>query len=215
MLQKSSEQDWNRRMGGEEMEDSGFSVEEEAEVMLDSGFCMNPEDSELFKAEQMIVCSVECEEKEEFVIIGCTDFPERRKENAGGDGEGRTQGVENRETDDLTEGSEEENVEAGLDVCSVPGEENGGLVRISLEEVERYYRFSRRCHWLCDEIMQLDSSPLRAADITPDLKKQFAFLSGGRGDNGSPIIVFPEFPAFGEITDREFHNVLTYLTSVP
>ncbi|XP_056245236.1 guanine nucleotide exchange factor DBS isoform X13 [Seriola aureovittata] len=66
-----------------------------------------------------------------------------------------------------------------------------------------------------DEIMQLDSSPLRAADITPDLKKQFAFLSGGRGDNGSPIIVFPEFPAFGEITDREFHNVLTYLTSVP
>ncbi|XP_047456500.1 guanine nucleotide exchange factor DBS isoform X8 [Mugil cephalus] len=63
--------------------------------------------------------------------------------------------------------------------------------------------------------MQLDSSPLRAADITPDLKKQFAFLSGGRGDNGSPIIVFPEFPTFGEITDREFHNVLTYLTSVP
>ncbi|KAM7407169.1 hypothetical protein PAMA_003075 [Pampus argenteus] len=63
--------------------------------------------------------------------------------------------------------------------------------------------------------MQLDSSPLRAADITPDLKKQFAFLSGGRGDNGSPVIVFPEFPAFGEITDREFHNVLTYLTSVP
>ncbi|KAM9710124.1 guanine nucleotide exchange factor DBS isoform 5-T5 [Menidia menidia] len=66
-----------------------------------------------------------------------------------------------------------------------------------------------------DEIMQLDSSPLRAADIIPDLKKQFAFLSGGRGDNGSPIIVFPEFPSFGEITDREFHNVLTYLTSVP
>uniref|UniRef100_A0A671WGI1 MCF.2 cell line derived transforming sequence like n=1 Tax=Sparus aurata TaxID=8175 RepID=A0A671WGI1_SPAAU len=66
-----------------------------------------------------------------------------------------------------------------------------------------------------DEIMQLDSSPLRAADITPDLKRKFAFLSGGRGDSGSPIIVFPEFPAFGEITDTTFHNVLTYLTSVP
>ncbi|XP_061649272.1 guanine nucleotide exchange factor DBS isoform X5 [Phyllopteryx taeniolatus] len=66
-----------------------------------------------------------------------------------------------------------------------------------------------------DEIMQLDSSPLRAADITPELRRQFAFLSGGRGDNGSPVIVFPEFPSFGEITDREFHNVLTYLTSVP
>ncbi|KAM9344031.1 guanine nucleotide exchange factor DBS [Pholidichthys leucotaenia] len=66
-----------------------------------------------------------------------------------------------------------------------------------------------------DEIMQLDSSPLHAADITPELKKQFAFLSGGRGDNGSPVIVFPEFPAFGEVTDQEFNNVLTYLTSVP
>ncbi|XP_035762595.1 guanine nucleotide exchange factor DBS [Neolamprologus brichardi] len=76
---------------------------------------------------------------------------------------------------------------------------------------------SRKNSWRAwdDEIMQLDSCPLRAADITPDLQKKFAFLSGGRGDNGSPIIVFPEFPAFGEITDREFHNVLTYLTSVP
>uniref|UniRef100_A0A668A1Q9 MCF.2 cell line derived transforming sequence like n=1 Tax=Myripristis murdjan TaxID=586833 RepID=A0A668A1Q9_9TELE len=65
------------------------------------------------------------------------------------------------------------------------------------------------------EIMQQESSPLRAAEIIPDLKKNFAFLSGGRGHNGSPIIMFPEFPAFGEITEREFHNVLTYLTSVP
>ncbi|XP_019750104.1 guanine nucleotide exchange factor DBS-like isoform X3 [Hippocampus comes] len=96
-----------------------------------------------------------------------------------------------------------------------PVRESWDHVYISLEEVEKYSRFSRYCHWLCDEIMQLDSSPLRAADITPELRRQFAFLSGGRGDNGSPIIVFPEFPSFGEITDREFHNVLTYLTSVP
>uniref|UniRef100_A0A8C7TPN5 MCF.2 cell line derived transforming sequence like n=1 Tax=Oncorhynchus mykiss TaxID=8022 RepID=A0A8C7TPN5_ONCMY len=40
-------------------------------------------------------------------------------------------------------------------------------------------------------------------------------LVRGRGQNGSPIIVFPEFPAFGEIQEREFHNVLTYLTSIP
>uniref|UniRef100_A0A1A8HKH1 MCF.2 cell line derived transforming sequence-like n=1 Tax=Nothobranchius korthausae TaxID=1143690 RepID=A0A1A8HKH1_9TELE len=66
-----------------------------------------------------------------------------------------------------------------------------------------------------DELMQFDTDPPRAADITSDLRKQFAFLSGGRGDNGSPVIVFPEFPAFGEISDKEFHNVLTYLTSVP
>ncbi|XP_056627696.1 guanine nucleotide exchange factor DBS isoform X6 [Triplophysa dalaica] len=65
------------------------------------------------------------------------------------------------------------------------------------------------------EIMLQESSPLCAADISPDLRKQFAFLSGGRGQNGSPIITFPEYPAFGELEEEEFHNVLTYLTSVP
>lgn len=38
-----------------------------------------------------------------------------------------------------------------------------------------------------DEIMQLDSSPLRAADITPDLRKRFAFLSG------DPVVFFISF----------------------
>uniref|UniRef100_A0A8C2J2V5 Mcf.2 cell line derived transforming sequence-like a n=1 Tax=Cyprinus carpio TaxID=7962 RepID=A0A8C2J2V5_CYPCA len=64
-------------------------------------------------------------------------------------------------------------------------------------------------------IMQQESSPLCAADISLDLRKQFAFLSGGRGQNGSPIIIFPEYPTFGELEEQEFHNVLTYLTSVP
>uniref|UniRef100_A0A8B9RFB7 Mcf.2 cell line derived transforming sequence-like a n=1 Tax=Astyanax mexicanus TaxID=7994 RepID=A0A8B9RFB7_ASTMX len=68
---------------------------------------------------------------------------------------------------------------------------------------------------LSDEIMQQESSPLCAADISPDLRKCFAFLSGGRGNNGSPIVVFPEYPAFSELQEQEFHNVLTYLTSVP
>uniref|UniRef100_A0AAY4EMC8 Guanine nucleotide exchange factor DBS n=1 Tax=Denticeps clupeoides TaxID=299321 RepID=A0AAY4EMC8_9TELE len=68
---------------------------------------------------------------------------------------------------------------------------------------------------LTDEIMQQESSPLCAVDVTPGLRKQFAFLSGGRGENGNPIIIFPEFPAFGELQEQEFHNVLTYLTSVP
>ncbi|XP_055361024.1 LOW QUALITY PROTEIN: guanine nucleotide exchange factor DBS [Betta splendens] len=112
-------------------------------------------------------------------------------------------------------GGGEEGMEGALEVRLGPVEEDAGHVRISLEEVQSYYRFSCCCHWLRDEIMQLESSPLRAADIIPDLDKQFAFLSGGRGDNGSPIVVFPEFPAFGELTEREFHNVLTYLTSVP
>ncbi|CAL8341750.1 unnamed protein product [Boreogadus saida] len=108
-----------------------------------------------------------------------------------------------------------ETTERALEVCLSPIEKSKGYVQISLDEVERYYRFSRCCHWLNHEIMQQECSPLSAADITPDLRKQFAFLSGGRGQNGSPIIVFPEFPAFGEILETEFHNVLTYLTSVP
>ncbi|XP_063068217.1 guanine nucleotide exchange factor DBS isoform X2 [Engraulis encrasicolus] len=76
---------------------------------------------------------------------------------------------------------------------------------------------SRKNSWRdwSDEIMQQDSSPLCAADIDLDLRKQFAFLSGGRGENGSPIIIFPECPSFGDLQEQEFHNVLTYLTSVP
>ncbi|XP_029385673.1 guanine nucleotide exchange factor DBS isoform X3 [Echeneis naucrates] len=171
-------------------------------------------------------CS-DTEESDWFVITGHTASLSRTEEqkDTRGDGGSQTQEdgdmkadsreVKNGGTGDETVEATEEESEGAFDVCLWPAEEGGGHVRISLEEVERYYRFSRRCHWLRDEIMQLDSSPLRAADITPDLKKQFAFLSGGRGDNGSPIIVFPEFPTFGDINDREFHNVLAYLTSVP
>ncbi|XP_043093609.1 guanine nucleotide exchange factor DBS isoform X4 [Puntigrus tetrazona] len=82
----------------------------------------------------------------------------------------------------------------------------------SLEELVR--RLNVVVHKI-DEIMQQESSPLCAADISPDLRKQFAFLSGGRGQNGSPIIIFPEYPTFGELEEQEFQNVLTYLTSVP
>lgn len=38
---------------------------------------------------------------------------------------------------------------------------------------------------------------------------------GGRGMNGNPVIIFPEFPAFGELEEDEVQNVLGYLTSVP
>ncbi|XP_055764894.1 guanine nucleotide exchange factor DBS-like isoform X10 [Salvelinus fontinalis] len=95
------------------------------------------------------------------------------------------------------------------------GHGGGGCVHISLEEVKSFYRFSQSCQRLHNDIMQQESDRLFAADIDPDLRKRFAFLSGGRAENGSPIIVFPEFPAFGELEEEEFHNVLTYLTSVP
>uniref|UniRef100_A0A674H9M3 MCF.2 cell line derived transforming sequence like n=1 Tax=Taeniopygia guttata TaxID=59729 RepID=A0A674H9M3_TAEGU len=63
--------------------------------------------------------------------------------------------------------------------------------------------------------MHQDIIPLYAADIQDQLKKQFAYLSGGRGGDGSPVITFPDYPAFSEIPEKEFQNVLTYLTSIP
>ncbi|XP_016365144.1 guanine nucleotide exchange factor DBS [Sinocyclocheilus rhinocerous] len=81
-----------------------------------------------------------------------------------------------------------------------------------MQELQR--RLSNVAHSI-DEITQKESSPLYAADIITELKRQFAFLSGGRGQDGSPIIIFPEFPSFCEIGDQEFRNVLTYLTSIP
>ncbi|XP_037384571.1 guanine nucleotide exchange factor DBS [Talpa occidentalis] len=63
--------------------------------------------------------------------------------------------------------------------------------------------------------MHQDVTPLCAADIQDQLKKRFAYLSGGRGQDGSPVITFPDYPAFSEVADKEFQNVLTYLTSIP
>ncbi|KAM9766297.1 guanine nucleotide exchange factor DBS isoform 3-T3 [Menidia menidia] len=66
-----------------------------------------------------------------------------------------------------------------------------------------------------DDLLQPEDGPVCAAEIGSELQKQFAILPGGRGMNGSPIIIFPEFPAFNELEDGEIQNVLGYLTSVP
>ncbi|XP_042111019.1 guanine nucleotide exchange factor DBS isoform X8 [Ovis aries] len=66
-----------------------------------------------------------------------------------------------------------------------------------------------------DEIMHRDISPLCAADIRDQLQKRFAYLSGGRGQDGSPVITFPDYPAFSDVPDQDFQNVMTYLTSIP
>jgi len=76
----------------------------------------------------------------------------------------------------------------------------------------------RRLNAVCrrtDEIMHRDITPLCAADIQDQLKKRFAYLSGGRGQDGSPVITFPDYPAFSDVPDKEFQNVMTYLTSIP
>ncbi|XP_041821838.1 guanine nucleotide exchange factor DBS isoform X3 [Chelmon rostratus] len=89
------------------------------------------------------------------------------------------------------------------------------FVCISLEEMESYYRYTQCCQQLHNDILQREDGPLCAAEIGSELQKQFAILPGGRGMNGSPIIVFPEFPSFGELEEEEVQNVLSYLTSVP
>uniref|UniRef100_A0A3P8NAW1 Mcf.2 cell line derived transforming sequence-like a n=1 Tax=Astatotilapia calliptera TaxID=8154 RepID=A0A3P8NAW1_ASTCA len=68
---------------------------------------------------------------------------------------------------------------------------------------------------ISDDIVQKDDTPMYAAQIGSELQKQFAILPGGRGMNGSPVIVFPEFPTFSELEEEELQNVLSYLTSVP
>ncbi|XP_030265719.1 guanine nucleotide exchange factor DBS isoform X4 [Sparus aurata] len=88
------------------------------------------------------------------------------------------------------------------------------FVCISLEEMKSYYRYSQRCQQLHYDILQREDG-LLCAEIGSELQKQFAILPGGRGMNGSPIIVFPEFPAFGELEEEEVQNVLSYLASVP
>ncbi|XP_058132386.1 guanine nucleotide exchange factor DBS isoform X20 [Dasypus novemcinctus] len=73
----------------------------------------------------------------------------------------------------------------------------------------------RRGSVASDEIMHQDIVPLCAADIKDQLKKRFAYLSGGRGQDGCPVITFPDYPAFSDIPDKEFQNVMTYLTGIP
>jgi len=146
------------------MADSGFLMGEDVEVEVDSGFCMEA-DSELSLAGRVSVGSDECADIEEldwFVITGHTDSLSNGKEqkegstgeDAGsrtqeeGEAESESKTVKDGGTDAQTEEAQEENSGGAFDVCLWPAEEGGGHVRISLEEVERYYRFSRCCHWL-------------------------------------------------------------------
>ncbi|XP_034407101.1 guanine nucleotide exchange factor DBS isoform X1 [Cyclopterus lumpus] len=66
-----------------------------------------------------------------------------------------------------------------------------------------------------DDILHREDGPLCAAEIGSELQKQFAILPGGRGMDGNPIIVFPEFPDFNELEEDEVQHVLGYLSSIP
>ncbi|NWU59350.1 MCF2 protein, partial [Dromas ardeola] len=57
--------------------------------------------------------------------------------------------------------------------------------------------------------------PICAKDISDDLMKEFAFLSGGRGKDKAWIITLPDNARFNEVPEEIVSKVLTYLTSVP
>uniref|UniRef100_A0A8D2MY11 MCF.2 cell line derived transforming sequence n=1 Tax=Zonotrichia albicollis TaxID=44394 RepID=A0A8D2MY11_ZONAL len=54
-----------------------------------------------------------------------------------------------------------------------------------------------------------------AKDISDDLMKEFAFLSGGRGKDKAWIITLPDNAGFNQVPEESVARVLTYLTSVP
>ncbi|MGH0125351.1 UNVERIFIED_CONTAM: hypothetical protein FKN15_023492 [Acipenser sinensis] len=85
-------------------------------------------------------------------------------------------------------------VTASCPECGRRVSQNGPftVVRISEGEMESYHHFLEMCWDL---------------ETTANLR--------GRGNNGAPIITFPEYSGFGNLPDEDFLNVVTYLTSIP
>ncbi|XP_056347066.1 proto-oncogene DBL isoform X2 [Oenanthe melanoleuca] len=83
----------------------------------------------------------------------------------------------------------------------------------SAGDMERYYRLLRSAALL--EAAAETAIPMCAKDISEDLMKEFAFLSGGRGKDKAWIITLPDNAGFNEVPEEKVSKVLTYLTSVP
>ncbi|NWI39341.1 MCF2 protein, partial [Picathartes gymnocephalus] len=67
----------------------------------------------------------------------------------------------------------------------------------------------------CSSLSPETAIPICAKDISEDLMKEFAFLSGGRGKDKAWIITLPDNAGFNEVPEENVSKVLTYLTSVP
>uniref|UniRef100_A0A493TAR1 MCF.2 cell line derived transforming sequence n=1 Tax=Anas platyrhynchos platyrhynchos TaxID=8840 RepID=A0A493TAR1_ANAPP len=80
--------------------------------------------------------------------------------------------------------------------------------------MERYYCLLRAAA-LLEAAAAETAIPICAKDISDDLMKQFAFLSGGRGKDKAWIITFPDNSRFNDVPEETVTKVLTYLTSVP
>ncbi|NWZ01575.1 MCF2 protein, partial [Loxia curvirostra] len=67
----------------------------------------------------------------------------------------------------------------------------------------------------CFSLSPETAIPICAKDISDDLMKEFAFLSGGRGKDRAWIITLPDNAGFNQVPEESVARVLTYLTSVP
>ncbi|CAH0562294.1 unnamed protein product [Brassicogethes aeneus] len=70
----------------------------------------------------------------------------------------------------------------------------------------------------CEEIeMQNTASlePFGVNDVTDLLQNQYAIISGGKSNDGCPIITFPDNNNFQMLSDFEYQRLMMYLTSVP
>uniref|UniRef100_A0A8V0Z2R4 MCF.2 cell line derived transforming sequence n=3 Tax=Gallus gallus TaxID=9031 RepID=A0A8V0Z2R4_CHICK len=84
----------------------------------------------------------------------------------------------------------------------------------SAGEMERYYCLLRAAA-LLEAAAAESTAPICAKDISDELMKQFAFLSGGRGKDKAWIITLPDNSRFNDVPEDVISKVLTYLTSVP
>ncbi|XP_033637412.1 guanine nucleotide exchange factor DBS-like isoform X5 [Asterias rubens] len=63
--------------------------------------------------------------------------------------------------------------------------------------------------------MATDGDEILIHDVAKELQLGVAFLSGGKTNEGYPIITMPDCPKFELITDEEFIRLLTYLIRIP
>ncbi|XP_055535953.1 guanine nucleotide exchange factor DBS isoform X3 [Wyeomyia smithii] len=57
--------------------------------------------------------------------------------------------------------------------------------------------------------------PLSVADVADLLHPQYAIITGGRSKEGCPLITFPDYNNFHNLSDLDYQKLVLYLTSVP
>lgn len=120
------------RMGGEERTHSGWVEEVDGFMVTEAG-----------------------ESSSDELRVGDQQQDGGMKLGSGQDGEA---GSEDEEVE-VEEHSGEEEIQRELEVWLCPVERSGGQgARISLEEVQRYSRFCRCCHWLCGTCLIISPS---------------------------------------------------------